>query len=79
MNGKIHRNYHYWDNLLTIVIPLINNGNIEEIATFTGDLTNIFHYQHDFSEEKNLLSKSSYDLMLNIEDIPWYQMFYTLK
>ena len=78
LNGKIRRSYNYWDNLLTIIIPLINNGNIEEISTFEGDLTNIFHYQHGVAEEKNLLSKTSYDLTLHIEDIPWYQMFYTL-
>lgn len=67
------------NNILSIFIPVYNEGNIEENVTFEGELSNIFGYKHEIKETKKISSNSSYVLSSEINDLPRYKCFFTLK
>lgn len=79
LQDTIQWDYQYKKNLLTIKVPMINNGNIDEEISFDGELTNILSYQKHFSEEKTIYPHKELVLEISTDDIPWYQAFYTLK
>lgn len=78
-NNKISRKFSRKDKMLNIMVPISNKGNIDEQTSFSWSIKNILNYNHDFNVSRKILANTDHILLIEIDDIPRYRMFYKLN